>query len=403
MVTPTRAACWLLFTHALLAASAAAAATTRPDPRTVHELRETKKLLQAAKRQVNAAERRAEAAEARAEAAEASTSAGRGTTRATASTSGLTKAQEKALKRDSEKAKKLATEVKELKSKLRKAEKALDDASRRASAGGKESQKAVQQAERKVADLEKKMQKALDDAGREKAKAVGAVERQLASLQIEHDALASQLQEVTANRDSLAAEAAKVGTLTSEMEDLRAAAGEAADLRVKLMDAERHMKKLDEEYRKETYLRKKYFNDIQDMKGKIRVYCRVRPISGSEAEKNCQSVVSFPDDMSVDIATSRAVKTFNFDRVFSPGSSQEEVFSDTSFLVQSAFDGYNVCIFAYGQTGSGKTYTMTGYVVCLGQRRCWPHGSAALTAGAPSYSQVRRCARHYASCCEPII
>ena len=48
------------------------------------------------------------------------------------------------------------------------------------------------------------------------------------------------------------------------------------------MDAERHMKKLDEEYRKETYLRKKYFNDIQDMKGKIRVLCRVRPLSKKE-------------------------------------------------------------------------------------------------------------------------
>lgn len=70
--------------------------------------------------------------------------------------------------------------------------------------------------------------------------------------------------------------------------------------------------------------------------------------------------MSFIDSYTLEQATTRDSRQFVYDQVFGPASTQAEVFEDTERLVQSAVDGYNVCIFAYGQTGSGKTFTMTG-------------------------------------------
>ncbi|KAI8073341.1 hypothetical protein BC940DRAFT_268126 [Gongronella butleri] len=52
-------------------------------------------------------------------------------------------------------------------------------------------------------------------------------------------------------------------------------------------------------------------------------------------------------------------KSYTFDHVFDPDSSQEQVYNGVaSNLVDRFLDGYNVTILAYGQTSSGKTYTM---------------------------------------------
>eukprot|EP00812_Abedinium_dasypus_P014217 NODE_772_length_1368_cov_494.155369.p1 GENE.NODE_772_length_1368_cov_494.155369~~NODE_772_length_1368_cov_494.155369.p1 ORF type:complete len:326 (+),score=69.75 NODE_772_length_1368_cov_494.155369:29-1006(+) len=49
-----------------------------------------------------------------------------------------------------------------------------------------------------------------------------------------------------------------------------------------------------------------------------------------------------------------------FDCIFTGETTQAEMFEEVSGLVQSALDGYKVCIFAYGQTSAGKTFTMQG-------------------------------------------
>ena len=52
--------------------------------------------------------------------------------------------------------------------------------------------------------------------------------------------------------------------------------------------------------------------------------------------------------MSLTVGTRTRSKDYNFDSVFDSESTQEQVFEDCERLIQSAVDGYNVCIFAYG-------------------------------------------------------
>ncbi|XP_024004376.1 kinesin-like protein KIN-14M isoform X2 [Eutrema salsugineum] len=112
-------------------------------------------------------------------------------------------------------------------------------------------------------------------------------------------------------------------------------------------------------------LRKKLHNTIQELKGNIRVFCRVRPLLSGENTSDEAKTISYPISLEalgrgIDLMQNGQKHSFTFDKVFLPSASQEDIFVEISQLVQSALDGYKVCIFAYGQTGSGKTYTMMG-------------------------------------------
>jgi hypothetical protein len=121
--------------------------------------------------------------------------------------------------------------------------------------------------------------------------------------------------------------------------------------------------------RAEMRQRRLLYNELQELKGNIRVFCRVRPLSENERADNERAIVQVPRHGGGKVlemqtteanASAPALRAFEYDRVFGPTDGQAEVFEETRPLIASVLDGYNVCVFAYGQTGSGKTHTMEG-------------------------------------------
>jgi len=115
------------------------------------------------------------------------------------------------------------------------------------------------------------------------------------------------------------------------------------------------LKELKQKLCKAENTRRKLHNELQELKGNIRVFARVRPAGGE------RGVLAVDDENGGVMVPHNGVQnSFKFDRAFTARACQEDVFAEVSQFVQSALDGYNVSLFAYGQTGSGKTHTMFG-------------------------------------------
>ncbi|GJT69313.1 kinesin-like protein KIN-14S [Tanacetum coccineum] len=105
--------------------------------------------------------------------------------------------------------------------------------------------------------------------------------------------------------------------------------------------------------------RRRLHNDLIELKGNIRLFCRCRRLNHDEMARGSPAVVGFDSCLENELKIIGA-EQFKFDHIFRPEDNQEAVFEQTSPLVVSVLDGFNVCIFAYGQTGTGKTFTMEG-------------------------------------------
>ncbi|CAI9780861.1 unnamed protein product [Fraxinus pennsylvanica] len=200
----------------------------------------------------------------------------------------------------------------------------------------------------------------------------GSFKKERKDLKLRISQLEKQLEELTKD---LAVMESALGAKDTELSSLQNNLRELEDLREMKEDIDRkneqtaailkmqgaQLAEMEALYKEEQVLRKRYFNIIEDMKGKVRVYCRLRPLCGKEILEKERSVLTNVDEFTVEhMWRDDKVKQHIYDHVFDGNATQEDVFEDTKYLVQSAVDGYNVCIFAYGQTGSGKTFTIYG-------------------------------------------
>lgn len=120
----------------------------------------------------------------------------------------------------------------------------------------------------------------------------------------------------------------------------------------------------------------------------IRVACRIRPTSASEAAApSCISAHTAGASVTAHSISGDAV--FAFDTVLTPEAAQADVYDQTARRVVDDFlDGFNGTVFVYGQTGSGKTHTIIGDVSSSDAGgiapRAFAHVFDAIAASPPS-------------------
>uniref|UniRef100_A0A7S4IAA4 Kinesin motor domain-containing protein n=1 Tax=Odontella aurita TaxID=265563 RepID=A0A7S4IAA4_9STRA len=131
--------------------------------------------------------------------------------------------------------------------------------------------------------------------------------------------------------------------------------------------AQSEARMLRERLARETAMRRKLSDEVQDLRGSVRVFCRPRLTqSGGEdtiLTAMSHDILQMRRDLMIAPSGDAELApplSFEFDHIFTPEISQKDVYAEVEKLVLSAMDGYNICVMAYGPRGCGKTHTLVG-------------------------------------------
>ena len=82
------------------------------------------------------------------------------------------------------------------------------------------------------------------------------------------------------------------------------------------------------------------YERVQELRGNIRVYVRVKPLTEDEIASGITPVLRCTAEGSrIECLSANSTKAFDFDHVFSPKSTQSQVFGEVAGLITSVLDG----------------------------------------------------------------
>jgi len=183
--------------------------------------------------------------------------------------------------------------------------------------------------------------------------------------QDEFDALAAKKKSVS---EQMAADDQSLAAMRSEVDEMKTKL-ETADiesqnkleefnkLQKKIEKSEAEVRELNALKTESDKMQRKMRNKILDLKGTIRVFCRVKPCD----EETVVTVIADPgNEGRIELSHNNKQLVFGFDRHFSSATDQLAIFDEVATHVEQTMNGVDSCILGFGSSGSGKTHTMLG-------------------------------------------